>query len=130
MSIAVTSLPAAEPDPHGTGGAPRLAPGVEPAPEVAARLLAAAGTLGSFSSDELDRLLLDGPPFAETVAQAARRTGNDWDEHRFRTQLDDTLARRDLKLIVLVRNEEPGVSEFMRQLGLGCQNAQLAAVAI
>jgi hypothetical protein len=72
-----------------------------PGPEVAARLQAAAAQLGSFSSDTLDRLLLEGPPFAEAVARAARRSGRDWDERLFRARLDDTLARRDFKLIVL-----------------------------
>ena len=70
-------------------------------PEAAARLLAAAEELGSFSSDKLDRLLLDGPPFAEAVARAARRARQDWDEGRFRSELDRTLARRDFALVVL-----------------------------
>jgi putative peptide zinc metalloprotease protein len=75
--------------------------GDRPAPDVAAGLAAAAGVLGSFSFDKLDRLLLDGPPFAEAVATAARRAGCDWDERAFRTRLDATLARRDFDLVVL-----------------------------
>jgi hypothetical protein len=66
------------------------------------RLMAAAGELGAFSYDKLDRLLLDGPPFAEAVAGAARRAGRDWDEGVFRAQLDDTLARRDFTLVLLM----------------------------
>jgi putative peptide zinc metalloprotease protein len=68
---------------------------------VASRLLAAAAELRAFSADKLDRLLLDGPPFAEVVAGAARRTGRRWDEERFRSAVDDALARGDFHLLVL-----------------------------
>lgn len=81
-----------------------------PGPEVAARLVAAADELGSFSSEKLDRLLLEGPPFAEIVAGAARRMGRPWDEGVFRARLDDTLARRDFELIVLVPRHDGGLA--------------------
>ena len=67
----------------------------------AARLLAAAAELRTFSADRLDRLLLDGPPFAEVTAAAARRAGRPWDEERFRSALDGVLARGDFRLLVL-----------------------------
>jgi hypothetical protein len=75
-------------------------------PEVEARLRAAAGVLGSFSADVLDRLLIDGQPYAEAVAQAARRTGRRWDEAAFRKALDETLSRRDFELILLTSHGE------------------------
>ena len=56
--------------------------------------------LGSFTADKLDRLLLEGPPFTEVVATAARRAGRDWDESRFRARLDETLARGTFTLLV------------------------------
>ena len=66
------------------------------------RLAAAAGQLASFDSEKLDRLLIEGPPFAEVVAGVARRNRCNWDERRFRSRLDDTLARRDFRLVVLI----------------------------
>ena len=85
-----------------------------PGPEVEARLLAAAEELGSFSSDKLDRFLLEGPPYAEAVAAAARRAGRDWDEQSFRANLDAALARREFALVV-VNNHSARVVEHVRR---------------
>jgi hypothetical protein len=67
-------------------------------------LLAAADELASFSADSLDRLLLEGMPFVEEVARAARLTGRPWDEAAFRARLDSTLARRAFTLVVIGTN--------------------------
>ena len=67
------------------------------------RLVAAAGELVSYTADKLDRLLIDGPPFAETVARAARATGRAWDEPAFRARLDETLAHHGFTLVALGR---------------------------
>ena len=69
--------------------------------EAAVRLARAAAQLQHFSADKLDRLLLDGPPFAEIVAGTARNAGRPWDEVEFRSRLDETLARGDFRLLVL-----------------------------
>ncbi|HYH49574.1 MAG TPA: hypothetical protein VEG38_08505 [Acidimicrobiia bacterium] len=72
--------------------------------EVAARLVDAASQLRHFSAEKLDRLLLDGPPFVEVVAGAARRSGRPWNESEFRVRLEETMARADFQLIVLEPN--------------------------
>jgi hypothetical protein len=75
--------------------------GGRPPRDVGARLVTAARALQRLSADELDRLLLDGPPFVEVVAGAARRAGRPWNEAEFRARLDETLSRGDFGLLVL-----------------------------
>ena len=71
-----------------TGPARRWRPGSLPPPE----------QLGSFSADKLDRLLLDGPPFTEAVADGGPAgPGAPGTSRPSGADLDDTLARRDFR---------------------------------